>query len=236
VTPEDAFLQAIIADPDKDALRLIYADWLEEQGDAARAEFIRVQVEKAQLPATDPRQTTLRARQGQLWADHATAWYGRLPRLRGISYQRFWRGFVSGADVQRWKYYRAHADTLFAVAPVQFLRLFGLNAQTCRELALSEHLARLRGLDLSGNCLSDAGVRALAESTRLAGLRLLWLSGEVSGSFGPRLPPAFGEAGALSLAASPYLGRLERLDLRYQQFSERAWQALRDRFAERVVS
>ena len=39
---EKAMLSAIIADPANDTPRLIYADWLEEQGDADRAEFIRI--------------------------------------------------------------------------------------------------------------------------------------------------------------------------------------------------
>jgi uncharacterized protein (TIGR02996 family) len=42
---QTVLLNAIIANPDDDALRLVYADCLQENGDAARAEFIRVQVE-----------------------------------------------------------------------------------------------------------------------------------------------------------------------------------------------
>src|SRR5947209_1506964 len=38
---EGAFLEAIEANPDDDTLRLIYADWLEEQGDPL-GEFIRL--------------------------------------------------------------------------------------------------------------------------------------------------------------------------------------------------
>jgi uncharacterized protein (TIGR02996 family) len=45
-----AFLAAIIADPANDGPRMLYADWLEEQGDAARAELIRVQCELATRP------------------------------------------------------------------------------------------------------------------------------------------------------------------------------------------
>lgn len=41
----EALLQAILADPTDDHLRLVYADALEEKGFADRAEFIRVQVE-----------------------------------------------------------------------------------------------------------------------------------------------------------------------------------------------
>src|SRR5215216_2397351 len=34
------FLRAIIDDPDDDTHGLVYADWLEEQGDAARADYL----------------------------------------------------------------------------------------------------------------------------------------------------------------------------------------------------
>ncbi len=46
----EAFLEAIIGRPDDDGPRLAYADWLDERGDAARAEFIRVQIALARLP------------------------------------------------------------------------------------------------------------------------------------------------------------------------------------------
>ena len=42
-----AFLTAIIANPDNDTARLVYADWLQEHGEEDRAEFIRVQCELA---------------------------------------------------------------------------------------------------------------------------------------------------------------------------------------------
>lgn len=44
-----AFLAAIREAPDDDAPRLIYADWLDENGEAERAEFVRVQCELARL-------------------------------------------------------------------------------------------------------------------------------------------------------------------------------------------
>jgi uncharacterized protein (TIGR02996 family) len=40
----EALLAAVIAESADDLPRLAYADWLEEHGDDARAEFIRVQV------------------------------------------------------------------------------------------------------------------------------------------------------------------------------------------------
>ncbi len=49
----DASLRdAVVADPADDAVRLICADWLEEHGDLARAEFVRLQCRIAALEAT----------------------------------------------------------------------------------------------------------------------------------------------------------------------------------------
>ena len=48
---EEALLRAIVANPDDDLRRLVYADWLDERGrpqDVARAEFIRLQCEREQ--------------------------------------------------------------------------------------------------------------------------------------------------------------------------------------------
>ncbi len=54
---ETGFLQAIVADPSTDGW-LVYADWLEEHGDA-RADFVRRQAESLHLPADDQRTQVL---------------------------------------------------------------------------------------------------------------------------------------------------------------------------------
>ncbi len=59
---DEDFLHAIVEDIDNDAPRLVYADWLEEQGDELqieRANFIRDQIELAKLDAADPRYPVL---------------------------------------------------------------------------------------------------------------------------------------------------------------------------------
>ncbi len=48
-------LRAIIDEPASDDLRMIFADWLDEHGDAARAEFIRVQCELERKPPNGER-------------------------------------------------------------------------------------------------------------------------------------------------------------------------------------
>lgn len=46
---QDAFLADIVAAPASDAVRLIYADWLDDRGETDRAEFIRVQCQIAAM-------------------------------------------------------------------------------------------------------------------------------------------------------------------------------------------
>ena len=71
MTHDEVFVQAILEEPEADALRLIYADWLEERGDP-RGELIRVQCELARIGADDPRRAELEFREQQLlWAHRA---------------------------------------------------------------------------------------------------------------------------------------------------------------------
>jgi uncharacterized protein (TIGR02996 family) len=61
---EAAFLQSVIENPDDDAPRLIFADWLEEQGLADKAAFVRLEVEFSRLPKSSGRFGELR---DELW-------------------------------------------------------------------------------------------------------------------------------------------------------------------------
>src|SRR5262249_59933734 len=76
MAPDEAFLQAIRDEPDSDTPRLIYADWLEEHGQPARAEFIRAQCERVR-PGTEPgRAAELETRAWRLLAGNWGAWGG----------------------------------------------------------------------------------------------------------------------------------------------------------------
>src|SRR5262245_28245352 len=70
MSEREAFLQAILDAPADDAPRLVYADWLEDRGEAAHAELIRVQCELARPPAAGAgaRRDGLRRREGELLA------------------------------------------------------------------------------------------------------------------------------------------------------------------------
>src|SRR4051812_10910093 len=80
MTTADAFLEAIREEPDDDAVRLIYADWLEERGDP-RGEFIWAQVEAARLERDDSRRAPLRARAWELLQANWEAWVEPLRRI-----------------------------------------------------------------------------------------------------------------------------------------------------------
>jgi uncharacterized protein (TIGR02996 family) len=63
-------LAAVVANVDDDTPRLAYADWLDEHGRFDRAEFVRVQVERARRPAWDAAQVRLRLREHELLGRH----------------------------------------------------------------------------------------------------------------------------------------------------------------------
>lgn len=51
----ELLLRGILREPECDAARLVYADWLDENGEGERAEFVRVQCELARMgPVTKP--------------------------------------------------------------------------------------------------------------------------------------------------------------------------------------
>ncbi|GIW82005.1 MAG: hypothetical protein KatS3mg105_3812 [Gemmatales bacterium] len=116
---EYGLLQAIIEDPDDDMPRLIYADWLEERGDA-RGEFIRVQCSLARLSGDDPEISSLRQREQELHDEYADTWRRRLPPpLRS---QRFVRGFVETAQLDFESFLRYH-DVISQTSPIRTLNL-----------------------------------------------------------------------------------------------------------------
>jgi len=57
----DVVRGAVLEDPGDDAVRLVYADWLEESGQQAAAWFVRTQIQVARrhLDLTPQRQQTL---------------------------------------------------------------------------------------------------------------------------------------------------------------------------------
>jgi uncharacterized protein (TIGR02996 family) len=72
----------VIESPEDDGPRLVYADWLDEQGEHDRAEFIRLQIELARLTPDHPKVGSLKAREQELLAQYALSAYTRSPHVR----------------------------------------------------------------------------------------------------------------------------------------------------------
>jgi uncharacterized protein (TIGR02996 family) len=71
------FLQAIFDEPDADAPRLIYADWLEDQGEldlATLAGYIRTECELARLPPNAVERAALEERARELFEQCEASW------------------------------------------------------------------------------------------------------------------------------------------------------------------
>ncbi len=95
MTDRDALLAAIGSQPDEDMPRLMFADYLEESGEPARAAFIRAQCELARTPTWEPFAVQCRWRTCAVASGQA--FMPSLPRLDG-TYLRwgeepFRRGF-----------------------------------------------------------------------------------------------------------------------------------------------
>src|SRR5436305_105671 len=90
----DDLFRAVLENPDDDAPRLVYADWLDEHGQPERAEFIRLQCAMARIPAETARWRPLHDRAQRLEREGRVAWTG--PVQERVLEAHLRRGFVDG--------------------------------------------------------------------------------------------------------------------------------------------
>lgn len=75
MTTRDALIRAILREPADDVARLVFADYLDEHDEPARAEFVRVQVELARLPKGNPGiRSRLASHEAALWERFHEDW------------------------------------------------------------------------------------------------------------------------------------------------------------------
>src|SRR5688572_6709814 len=73
MTERDALLRAVCENPDDDTPRLVLADWLDENEEPERAEFIRLQIELATMRDGKAKQMR-QAREKELLNSHQEEW------------------------------------------------------------------------------------------------------------------------------------------------------------------
>jgi uncharacterized protein (TIGR02996 family) len=169
-----AFLADVVANPEDDAPRLVYADWLDEHG-SAWGEFIRVQCALARMDEDDPRGSALRAREREL---ERLGWW-EPPRPEGVRDRRFERGMIEWAQVD-FDWFLDRAAELFRWAPIRRLDLASRYRGTwppdrVSELGGRPELARLLGLSMGNLGLWDEHLEALLASPHLSRLKTLSL-------------------------------------------------------------
>jgi uncharacterized protein (TIGR02996 family) len=199
MTDREALLRAVAGDPDDDELRLVCADWLEENGEPERAEFIRVQLEAARLRPPPARRLELNTRAANLWDEHAGDWLLEVPAPVRKGCAMFRRGFAHRFDCTARQFLKASAD-IVARVPLQELCLVK-SVGLLGAVADCPALAGVIRLEMVRERVG-AELGALASSPHLGRLRRLWLH---SCRVGPD--------GARALASSPLWPRLEELTL-----------------------
>ena len=208
---EAALLRAIAAQPDEDTPRLIYADYLDEEGSpaqVARAEFIRLSVRLERMKASHPDRDDVRNRVSGLLYRWDKVWEADAPPgFKRLAY--YHRGFPYRAAAVASQAAGADDPRLLLVSYLELTP-----DVTSRELAavlkwpLFERVTELvfRGRDLLG----EAGTRVLAGGA-LPRLTRLGLAGQ-----------RIGDRGLAALGTAPGFPRLRELDLSYNGLSRDA--------------
>jgi uncharacterized protein (TIGR02996 family) len=204
------FLKDIVANIDDDTPRLVYADWLSENGQDDRAEFIRVQIERARLPAWDAASVRLRLREQELLKKHGEEWLAELPVIDGAKWEGFRRGIVAEVSFASFEAMRKSAHACRAVAPVEAVTV---RWPRKKETGKAARIAELRELSLTGRPSDENEIGWLADSPQLATLHSLTARG--------LWPVGLGR-----LVASPHLARLKKLRLPGNELGNAGIQAL----------
>jgi uncharacterized protein (TIGR02996 family) len=189
-----AFYQAIRDNPGDDSARLVFADWLDENGDPGRAEFIRAQVrlDSVRHVIPPPEETRLAfhyglSRAGGVWEcpydtferrslafrcrnlieAHEDEWLGTLRELP----RRDWnwsRGFLDVVELSP-ESIAATAGELFSQHPIRRLILNGLEGSV-ESLAAIPADSCLTSLDLILDGIDLQALRELTGFRHLGGL------------------------------------------------------------------
>jgi uncharacterized protein (TIGR02996 family) len=195
----EPFLQTVLENPADDGARLVYADWLEEQGDP-RGEFIRVQIESAKLNPGDPAFERLTDREMILLGRHGAEWRAEIPEwARGGC--EFRRGFVSEVIIiTRWQ--AGFGPELARMTPIEKVTL-SIAHMAIEDFADGPELPHLQELAVLDDKMDPDDLKVLTQSPSLRQIRALLFMGMRLLDTGPHL-----------IQLSPFVRRLQRLEMK----------------------
>jgi uncharacterized protein (TIGR02996 family) len=126
MTEREALLRAVCEFPNDDTPRLVFADWLQEHDEEARAEFIRAQVETEWVSLNNAAGERLFFRERELLRVHETSWRAALPTP--FFSHPFVRGFVEAATIGEHRPFQiSELQGLFASSPLVDLSIYQLS-------------------------------------------------------------------------------------------------------------
>ena len=249
LSERQALYQSIIENPLEDTPRLVYADWLEENGESERAEFIRVQCRIESLPIGDEALPALFKKEKKLLEGRKKLWKGELPVIRGVTWDSFRRGFVARVRFTTAYRLRCHLRQVCEVTPLQSISFSArrlslvylgttpltkhvtdldlsfklLPADHFTDLFAGVHFDSLRSLNLSHTQLTDLSIQELAKSQAFPVLEKISLAY----SF-------ISEDAASMLTRSPWL-QSQRVQIMTTGLSEKVVEILRAAFPNQIV-
>jgi uncharacterized protein (TIGR02996 family) len=173
-TPDDAFLQEIQSDPEDVVPRLVYADWLEENGDPL-ADLIRVQCQLADLSVDSPDRGELVQRERVLLIEHHEKIVQPLQKFspHALSVNR---GFVESIRLDADVLIR-HADEIVRLLPGLCSLTIRKSGKSMDDLVKLPQLQHVKSLSLGMAGLRDDGLQKLLSSPHWSGLVELNLRG-----------------------------------------------------------
>ncbi|MGZ3454342.1 MAG: TIGR02996 domain-containing protein [Polyangiales bacterium] len=169
MTSARELLEQVVARPDDDELRLVFADWLEEHGELDRATFVREEIALAEVPKWDPRWT-----KHWTWAaSHRDTAAPRPPLPDGLEWHPFAfdRGFPARLKVRRVDALLSHGAAVFAESPIQAIEIE--RPEDFEPLLGWPLLARIERLRFALTELGAEGIRRLDDCEHLRGLEAI---------------------------------------------------------------
>ncbi|MFK7769714.1 MAG: TIGR02996 domain-containing protein [Mariniblastus sp.] len=157
----------VIANPDDMAPRLVYADWLEEQGDP-RSEFIRIQCRIAELTPEDREFHSLDKEQMKWIKSNRHLGAPKLAKL--IRHIKYFRGFVENIRLGIRQFLK-HSEEIYDLAPIRETFLTSLSHRTMDAFLSCSSISRLHSLKLSNGELTEENWKSFASSTDFTNLK-----------------------------------------------------------------
>lgn len=162
----EPFIREIIANPADDVARLVFADYLEQHGDA-RGELIRIQFQILDAEKGSKEHRKLRKRERELAKEHGA--FGRAPQ--GVKPLGARGGFLDAIEVTVARFLRLQ-EKIFEMAPIRSVVLKGRSVKLAK-VGESPYLGQLREFRMSQNYAAEDDLVSVLRSSKFDGLEAL---------------------------------------------------------------